>query len=521
MATYDELRQELTNLDGLYGVSGSWRRLLSPADVRAIDGYLGASNAVTRFEQSPTGVWQPTDGSSGQVGYLDPNSNTFYPTVAESHGDTPQVPDVLVGVLRNEYNNALNGGSLTLPADDPFLRTDEQQRGDAAEAIKTLEGAMVLQQNDVADADLRLAEAVMRAHSTAETGNQLLDELQRKIDDYIRANPGLDTPTGAKEFQRFLIGVMDEIAGVVSSGSLDAASLEGIVTSLAETYRVPEQVQAPSTEEPTPAGEVGEPTPVADQADPPTESSPGGQPVAVANEPTLDDLLAAETPLLSDPGVPTETAQMPTSSMPNLGGLGMPSGMSGSSPSPGVGSLPNLFGTNPSEPSSDLLSEEDPLLAEERLGEYPPEPESESEPESDEEEPADEESPGTEVTLPNGETVTAPNAHIASAITAAAGGTPVVEAYRQNGMTITPVGTEVASPVDTADVITGDVGVFSDHHVIALGDSKALVNTSVQPVDDVVGPGFLGWERPPEVEGDGEAQASDEVRAPTRVAAAT
>lgn len=520
MATYDELRHELQNLDGLYGADSSWRRLLTPADVRAVDGYLNASTSTVRYEQSPTGQWEVSSGSTGQLGYLDPDTHVFYPAVTGSTGDAPQVPDALVGVVRNEYTRALHGGPLTLPSDEPFLRTDEQQRGDAADAIKSLERAMVLQQDDVADADLRLAEAVMQAHSTAEAGNQLLDALQTKIDDYIRANPGLDTPAGAREFQRFLIGVMDEIAGVVSNGSLDAASLEGIVTSLAQTYRVPEQVPVeapaavPEEETPTP-----QPTQVVEQPDS-SSTGPGSsveQPVAAAADPVMDELLGADPAVLSDTAVPAETAQAAvpaTSSMPNLGGLGMPSGL-GTTPSTGTSSampsIPNLLGGNTSDPLADLLAEEEPVAVEEPA-EEPDEPEDS---EDSEEEPSGSEEGGTVVTLPNGEKVTAPTAEIAGAITAAAEGTPVAEAYLQNGMVITPAGTAVEEPVDTADVITGDVGVFSDHHVIALGDSKALVNTSVEPVDDVVGPGFLGWEHPP------EAEAQDVVSAPTRVAAAT
>ena len=54
----------------------------------------------------------------------------------------------------------------------------------------------------------------------------------------------------------------------------------------------------------------------------------------------------------------------------------------------------------------------------------------------------------TIVTFPNGETLTAASPQLAAAIEAAAGGTPIAEAFRQQGMTIPAPGTAVSDPVD-------------------------------------------------------------------------
>lgn len=542
MATFDELRDELRNLEGLYG-AGAWRQLLTAADVRAIDGYLQADSSLVYYVQTPTGEWHAGPATTGQRGYLDPSTGTFYPAPATSTGENPQVPDTLVGMLRVVYDRALQGGSLALP--QPFLRTEEQQRGEAAEAIKNLEAAMVAQQDDVADADLRLAQAVMSAHATAQGGTAALNALQSQIDDYIDAHPGLDTPAGAREFQRFLITVMDEIAAVLTSGSLDAASQRSVLEALLQAY---EPIVAPvEPVEDKPGSEPAAPNADDSTAEESTADDPGGEEEAVAPQDSSDsgpasapsgaaaepmaapsddlsDLMGADPDLLTDSPMPTEAAQTATtpasSAMPNLGGLGipassgMPSGMSSSLPT-----LPNLLGStasDPAEPLSDLLSgdELEPVAD--------PDADDEQSADEGESEPGSDDGEQTEVTLPNGETVTAPNPQIASAITAAASGTPVVEAYRANGMTITAAGTPVENPVDTADLETGDVGVFSDHHVIALGDSKALVNMAVKPVEDVVGPGFLGWERPPEpvrVASEDAASAPTTPSAPTRVTA--
>src|ERR1700722_2092077 len=103
----------------------------------------------------------------------------------------------------------------------------------------------------------------------------------------------------------------------------------------------------------------------------------------------------------------------------------------------------------------------------------------------------------TTATLPNGETLTAANPQLAAAIEAAASGTPIADAFRQEGMTIPPPGTAVSEPVDPSRLAPGDIGMFTDRHALALGESRALVNGQIQHISTVNGPGFLGWEHPP------------------------
>ena len=134
--------------------------------------------------------------------------------------------------------------------------------------------------------------------------------------------------------------------------------------------------------------------------------------------------------------------------------------------------------------------------------------------------PADE---PTVVKLPNGETVTAPTPQLAAAITAAVGGTPIAEAFRQQGITIPPPGTAVSQPVDPARVLPGDIGILTDRHALALGNGKAVFNNQIQPIASVSGPSFLGWEHPPEpgdetkTQGSAHKEQADQP-APTRPA---
>ena len=125
----------------------------------------------------------------------------------------------------------------------------------------------------------------------------------------------------------------------------------------------------------------------------------------------------------------------------------------------------------------------------------------------------------TTVSLPNGETVTAANPQLAAAIKAAASGMPIADAFRQEGITIPPPGTAVSDPVDPSRLTPGDIGMFTDRHALALGQSRALLNGQIQHISTVNGPSFLGWEHPP---GPVTAAAPDRTDppAPTRPATA-
>jgi hypothetical protein len=106
-----------------------------------------------------------------------------------------------------------------------------------------------------------------------------------------------------------------------------------------------------------------------------------------------------------------------------------------------------------------------------------------------------------EVTLPDGTTTRAPNAQAASAAQAALKGATPDDAYQQAGITLPPAGTPVVNPIAPGDLQPGDIGVWKDHHVMALGDNKVLVNGQVQPASSLFNDGsspddFFGWIRP-------------------------
>jgi hypothetical protein len=82
---------------------------------------------------------------------------------------------------------------------------------------------------------------------------------------------------------------------------------------------------------------------------------------------------------------------------------------------------------------------------------------------------------------------------------AVAEGTPIADAFRQNGMTIAPPGAAVPNPMDPSRLTFGSIGQFTDHQVFAFSKDLVLINGQIHPISDVAGPGFLGWMPPPDL----------------------
>jgi hypothetical protein len=122
----------------------------------------------------------------------------------------------------------------------------------------------------------------------------------------------------------------------------------------------------------------------------------------------------------------------------------------------------------------------------------------------------------TDVKLPDGSSVHAPNVQAANAVRAALNGASASDAYQQAGVTLPPAGTPVLSPVAPGDLQAGDVGVWKDHQVIALGNDKVLVSGQVQPESSLgSSPDFLGWMRPTQASaGQSATPAAAAVAAP-------
>lgn len=399
----------------------------------------------------------------------------------------------------------------------PAPSEERGQQGEAADAIKKAENGLAKQNSTVAQVDLHVVTAILNAHVTTAHGGAELQALQRDVEEAVRARTDLDTPAGARDFQRYLIDKLREIGAVVETAHLDdtsKAALAGAWTALYES--------AKSGVTPTAAPTVTAPARPASASDSVLPAY-GADTAVAAGDPALDQLLGDD--LGPDVGWPGTAGTAPPAALPMMSGLPQ---LGGGSPAPGGGiggGLPGALAgprmdetpaeswpTRPSGGTSleDLLREEglldDPETSTPEASDVDDEVGSEGGPSPDQPAPAG----PTEVHLPNGDTVTVANPQIAKVIEAAVGGTPIGDAFRQQGIIVPPPGTAVAHPLDPGRVGSGDIGMFSDRQALALDRSRALFNGQIQPVASVSGPSFLGWLHPP-----GPGPTTPSVSSPT------
>lgn len=455
MATYQDLLDAIAHVRARTGDVDAWMSGLSGADLAVVASPVAASTP----------------------GLIDPvlaKIRAGHPELFDPRAAAPVTPAV----------------RAPLPPD---------QQGAAAEAIKGAEVALAQQNSATAQLDLQVITAVLNAHSTDTAARAALDGLQRDIEAAVAGRTDLDTPAGARGFQRYLVGKLRDIRTVVDTAGLDATSKATLAAALASLY---------AASSPTSTGQT------------PTESPPEAQPlgfdqlpVDTGDDPLLDELLGADSG--ADPGVrPAAPAPvpaipaMPAAPFPGGAGPGMGAPLGGGSwtppAAPGAalptfpaGAEPDRFGDAAVEPDRRPFADD---TATEQ-----PDDEAEDAPER----PDDQQ---TAVHLPDGETVIAASPELAAVITAAVAGTPISEAFAQQGITIPAPGSPVTDPVEPDRLVAGDIAIFTDRHALALGNGKAVFNDQIQPIPSVTGPGFLGWEHPP---GPGTTTASITSDAPT------
>ena len=423
---------------------------------------------------------------------------------------SPQRLDAVIATIRQQHPDLFDSrtGEMVVPprtgpagrrpaGPQPDNPAADHQEGAAADTIRDAEAALAHQNSTTAQIDLQVVTAVLNAHQRNAEGREALDRLQHDIEAAVTTRSDLDTPAGARDFQRFLIGKLRDIRAVVASASLDDTSNSALMAAWTSLYNSskPEMGGADKSRQST-----GWPTGSA--ADSTGQSGPAAADTGLA--PYLDSLPADDSGFLTE-DVP---AQIPSSpppmtptipSIPAFGGGGIPGG--GAMPSLAMPSGFPLPG--PLQGAADKGSPKD--LDDALLDSDDPEDQASSAKDDDERaEHHDAESAATQppagptnVTLPTGETVTAANPQLAAAIKAAAGGVPIADAFRQEGITIPPPGTAVSDPVDPSRLAPGDIGMFTDRHALALGQSEALLNGQIQHISTVNGPSFLGWEHPP------------------------
>lgn len=459
MTTQQELLDAVQHISRVTGDAQAWKQGLTPADT-AVLGLVVAPEA--------------------EVAAVLAKVRANHPTLFDTRTGAPVVPAASVP-----------------PGDD-------EQRGLGAAAIKKAETDLAHQNSATAQLDLLVIAAVLNAHSTTADGGAELRRLQSEIENAVQVRTDLDTPAGARDFQRYLIGKLREIGAVVHNASLDDTSKAVLASAWTALY---ESAAAPKPTEPTP------PRPAERAAPAPALDALPAYGAELGPDPLLEQLLAAgpapapaETAPAPAAAPPAATSPMAASPM-GLPGLPTMGGSGGASPGPAAGwpraeelpVVPERRGAGQDSTLEDLLAEADAALDDELAADLDDE---EGTPQDDD--PGAEES-GTEpdddataeestrVRLPDGDVITAASPQLAKAITSALAGTPIGDAFHDNGLRVPPPGTPVADPVDPADVDTGAVGMFTDRLALALDRTRALQDGQVGPLADVSGPTFLGW----------------------------
>lgn len=397
--------------------------------------------------------------------------------------------------------------------------SSDRDRGDAASAIAGAEAALAHQNSASSQLDLQVVSAILNAHLKTVEGREALNKLQQETEAAVRTRSDLDTPAGARDFQRFLISKLRDIREVVANASLDDTSKAALMAAWTSLYTASKNEPAGASAPAPPSAMVEVPR-------------GGGQPSDLpASDPYLDSLLLDDPGLLDEepPMLPGSTAgTSPTAatlpSMPSLGGLPVPGG----APGPGAGLGWNAPGGSPlagllrgTGPAPGDLDERELDSDDTNSGVHnaPDEPDHDQQEEAGKDTSSGKPVPAptgpTTVTLPNGDTVTAASPQLAAAIKAAASGVPIPDAFQQQGITLPPPGTAVTSPIDASQLAPGDIGLFTDRHALALGRGKALLDGQIQQVSSIGGPSFLGWEHPPTATTT-TAPANTDAPAPTR-----
>ncbi len=115
-----------------------------------------------------------------------------------------------------------------------------QQAGDSVIVIQARQATLVSQHGSVTEADRVLADLLAGAHAAVRESISRLDAIGAEIDRAVPDRPdrGVDTPLGAREFQRFLVAKQQEITAVVARArELDRAKA-AVLQSLRTQYEV-------------------------------------------------------------------------------------------------------------------------------------------------------------------------------------------------------------------------------------------------------------------------------------------
>lgn len=113
-----------------------------------------------------------------------------------------------------------------------------EQAGASVAAIQQRQAALARKHGAIADADRVLAEALAGAHQVMRDSVRRLDAISAEIERAVPGQAGLDTPMGAREFERFLVAKQREIAKVVAEAREVSRSKSAVLQGLRDSYSI-------------------------------------------------------------------------------------------------------------------------------------------------------------------------------------------------------------------------------------------------------------------------------------------
>src|ERR1700740_864771 len=194
-------------------------------------------------------------------------------------------PEQLSAILQkicHQHSGLFAAGAPGGPTKSPrgvLEAPSDRGEGDAATAMADAEAALAHQNSASSQLDMQVISAILNAHLKAVDGREALTKLQRETESAVMTRSDLDTPAGARDFQRFLIGKLKDIRAVVLNASLDDTSKSALMAAWTSLYD---------------ASKGGS----NDPGDPPRAAAAPVAPAAGTGQQSLDDPVTGWDPLL-------------------------------------------------------------------------------------------------------------------------------------------------------------------------------------------------------------------------------
>ncbi|SBS76616.1 conserved hypothetical protein [uncultured Mycobacterium sp.] len=533
-ARHQNWAQNDDGTSSLIGPDGKPGPALPPAGYHKFGDQYAPINATGQQIGPQQGGLPPSNGgfyTDPKTGVLTPKNNngdyyTLGPDGKKAFFDRTGSP-----ITEQQYNDATAGRPPGDP-DTAGLPTDEQQSGDAADAVRKLQDELKARFTTISSAEEKLSEVLLNAHATNAAGQAKLNDIQKKIVEAVN-NPAMETKTaaGEKAYLTFLRSQVSTIKDLLASSSLSADDQSKTAQALAALYAADNGGTTapadPGTDSPAPAAPAAPAAPVDPGLTDPGLTDPGLGPAPQMPDPSLSDVMGG-MPMGGMGADPMSAlASMLPGAMGSLGGLG---GGGGGSPLDALGGLAGAasplaglasgMGDQGRDHSPDSTDKTDDKVdsADDKDKDTADPAKKDTTAPADQQQNTSTQQPGQQdpqnttppgappvpvappapasptVKLPDGSTATARTPAAAQAVRDYLAGGTVDAAYHQNGMTLPPVGTPVTAPVDPTRLTCGDVAMFKDHYEPILSSVKGYLNGQVVPLSQVASsPDFLGF----------------------------